>query len=128
MRYFSFDREWFSCSCLSICKDGGIESLINLFKHFFTNIVKNLLIGNWWMSHRIISAPICSMKCKFSRFIIRCFRILKPNFLILHLYNTLKLSINLSLIERSTSNNNLDAISHEDIWFFKKIVTLTRFY
>lgn len=57
------------------------------------------------------------MECKFPRLIIRCFRVGDPDLLSLHLDDTLHLPIKLSLIEGSTTYNDLDAIRHCDMIF-----------
>ena len=112
LRFLAFNWERFPWSCLTICENCGVIALIDLLQDLSSNIFKYFSVVDRRMTHRIICAVITTMESKFSGRIIRILGIFQSQLLVFHLDNIFEVALDLSGVEWSHSDHDLDGIWH----------------
>ena len=97
---------------MSISKDGGIVTVVQIFQYLFTNVLEDFLVGDSG-AFGLIKGPIASMETKL---LFRELFILLINFpdiesLTIHINDEFLMGVDFVLLERTYSYYDLDTVS-----------------
>jgi hypothetical protein len=97
---------------LSVGKDGSIVAVVQIFQHFFTYVIEDFLVGDSG-AFGLIEGPVTTMEGEFffRELILVVIDFLDVDGLTIHVDDEFLIGVDFVFLERSDSDDDLDAIS-----------------